>query len=201
MYREGLLVGASWRLLYPLRIRLNARRPLKARIVVFSEPSSPPSARRKADSSATARSSPDWRQRAPVRLVRSVIRRRITKPETTVFADIQVPPNIRLNARFHCRPLSGNVLGINAKAKTRMLFNSIDSVRKQIAEAEALARTAASDYRTGNEIRAAELQLAAERAWAKILKAIVGLTEEGADLVEHSFTELEEQLLNLPECR
>ncbi len=79
-----------------------------------------------------------------------------------------------------------------------MLFNSIDSVRKRIAEAETLATTAAFDYETGNEIRAAELQLAAERAWTTILKAIVDLTEEEADLVEPIFTELEEQLLRLP---
>ncbi len=77
----------------------------------------------------------------------------------------------------------------------------MDSVRIQIAEAGALARTAASDYKTGKENRAAELQLAAERAWAKILKAIVDLTEEEADLVEPIFTELEEELLSLPVCR
>jgi hypothetical protein len=82
-----------------------------------------------------------------------------------------------------------------------MLFNSIDSLRKQIAEAEALARTAAFDYETTNETRAAELQLAAERAWATILKAIVDLTEEEADLVEPILTELEEQLLSLLVCR
>lgn len=88
--------------------------------------------------------------------------------------------------------------GVNVKAKTRMLFNSIESVRRQIAEAQALARNAAFDYETGNETLAAELQLTAERAWAKILKAIVDLTEEEADLLEPIFTKLEEQLLSLP---
>jgi hypothetical protein len=91
--------------------------------------------------------------------------------------------------------------GVNVKAKTRMLFNSIESVRRQIAEAQALAKTAVFDYETGDESRAVELQLAAVRAWTKILNAIVDLTEEEADLVEPVFTELEEQLLGLPVCR
>ncbi len=54
-----------------------------------------------------------------------------------------------------------------------MLCNSIESVRRQIAEAQALAKTAAFDYETGDESRAVELQLAAVRAWTKILNAIV----------------------------
>lgn len=90
---------------------------------------------------------------------------------------------------------------MSAKVTARKQLIPISSVRKQAAVAAALATAAAIQYATGNEIRAAELHIAAERACAEIIKAIVDLTEEEADLVEPMLTGLEEQLFTLGALR